>query len=532
MVSVAFSLSCVGTSSFLLSLKRTGNGSSADSVAIPSPIQPLTVDSNTAPKANDSARYTVFYIIPLLKEFPKESPDEFMQKRDSLKIDSLSQGKPVHENANRDTIAQAAGIPRVVPSTRDTIGFVRIRDTTAQQRMPLNKYRVPRSFVRIALLQTISVIDLYSMDIIVVRAPAVAGSIYVRGKITITQPDRYGRSHLMIEALRQRYDVMTPCTLVNTSPRNVIECFDKSYRGSMIITTADATGGGSGTGFTLINICSIENYLRGVVPYEIGKLTQREFEALKAQAIAARTYTYKKIKSPRSLVYDVTATVADQVYDGVAGEYGLCDLAIDVTKDKVITYNNELIYAYYHATCGGTTANVEDVWNSTPTGYLRSMRDTDQTGRPFCGSAPLFSWESSWPTGELSAIITRFGRQTYPQQPQFQGILQNITILNRYACGRVGDCLAMSSAGTFHFSGDKIRFVLRRNTKEYPILPSANFRVTELNGTTVRLCGNGFGHGVGMCQMGAIGRARSGQGYEQILQAYYRNSSLSIVSDR
>jgi stage II sporulation protein D len=214
------------------------------------------------------------------------------------------------------------------------------------------------------------------------------------------------------------------------------------------------------------------------------------------------------------------------------GEYNLCDLALEVTRDKVLTYNNELIYAYYHATCGGTTANVEDIWNSSKTGYLRSIIDRDSIGRPYCGFAPLFSWNQSWPTDIFSAIIRRFSQETFPQQSSFQGVLQNISILKRYYCGRVADCLCISSTGSFHIRGDKTRFVLRRNTKEYAILPSANFRVTDVNNSIVTISGNGFGHGVGMCQMGAIGRARAGQSCEQILQAYYTGTTCAVVSDK
>ncbi len=90
-------------------------------------------------------------------------------------------------------------------------------------------------------------------------------------------------------------------------------------------------------------------------------------------------------------------------------------------------------------------------------------------------------------------------------------------------------CRIVSTNGTYTYGGDKIRFLLRRNLAKYPILRSSKFRVVQANSKQVTLEGKGYGHGVGLCQMGAIGRAREGQSFEQILLAYYTGVRIVTV---
>ena len=106
---------------------------------------------------------------------------------------------------------------------------------------------------------------------------------------------------------------------------------------------------------TAINAVDVEDYLRGVVPYEIGKLDSSRIEALKAQAVAARTYAYKHFGSRESLGFEVYADTKDQVYKGLESATPLTDNAVKATRGIVMTYGGDFIIAYYHSTCGGKT---------------------------------------------------------------------------------------------------------------------------------------------------------------------------------
>jgi stage II sporulation protein D len=284
-----------------------------------------------------------------------------------------------------------------------------------------------------------------------------------------------------------------------------------------------------GGGFTVVNLVSVEDYLRGVVPLEIGRCKPEEIEAVKAQAIAARTYTYKKMLENRGMDFDILPTISDQVYGGVLAENPVCNEAINNTVDQVVVCRDSLIYAYYHSTCGGKTANIEDVWeNKQPLSYLRSIDDADEDGNAFCAISASFFWDESWPLPEISDIVNRYSREVCPRKPA-TGTVISLTINSRFACGRTRECTIKTTSGSFRFGGDKIRFVLRRNQNGFPVLRSARITGVLKSSGSIVMKGKGYGHGIGMCQFGAIGRARAGQSCEQILKAYYTGVELKKI---
>jgi stage II sporulation protein D len=311
--------------------------------------------------------------------------------------------------------------------------------------------------------------------------------------------------------------VALPCTLMSSDEYNFIEVGEESYRGAIILL-ADANGG-----ISIVNYLDVEEYLRGVVPMELGTIADSELEAAKAQSIAARTYAYKRIEQRVSEAFDLLSSVSDQVYGGVRAESRWGDAAVRMTSNLVAVYADSLIGAYYHSTCGGATANIEDVWEKPPAAYLRSVKDTGANGAAYCFTSRYFAWQESWKTPQLASIITRFSPAA---GNACGGNIKRINVISRTPCGRVAACEIQTSMGDATFRGDKIRFVLRRQTQGFPILRSANFRIVSGNSHYVQIDGTGYGHGVGMCQMGAIGRARAGHTFEQILQAYYTGISI------
>lgn len=407
----------------------------------------------------------------------------------------------------------------------------RTESDTAQQEhylphMPLEFFPVSHSMVRVALIQNISRIVIYSFGTVqIADGKKAKGSRTFQGRM-VGKTGYHNRSAKSLQLEIQsgaHQTVALPCTLLAVSAQNYFECNGTHYRGSIILTR-----GKKGT-FSVLNYCHVEDYLQGVVPLEIGKRSQKDSEALKAQAVAARTYTYKRMLVRSKQSFDLLPTVADQVYGGINVEYPLSNQAVQQTKGWILLHADTLIYAYYHSTCGGRTANVEEVWNKPPMPYLRSIADQDADGNSYCSISAYYRWKESWRTPSLSSIMHTFSTGIFPQRKIMSGTVQKIAISERFACGRVRLCKITTTSGTYECGGDRIRFLIRRNSSEYPILRSASFDVVTADQNKVILQGRGYGHGVGMCQMGAIGRARAGQNYKQILSAYYTATVLKKV---
>jgi stage II sporulation protein D len=271
----------------------------------------------------------------------------------------------------------------------------------------------------------------------------------------------------------------------------------------------------------VLNVVWVEDYLRGVVPAEIGKLGEEEIEALKAQAIAARTYSLSRLGQYKKSGYDMEASVLDQVYNGVDGEDPVVSEAIKQSAGEVIAYRGKLIHAYYHANSGGKTEYVENVWGRQDAPYLISVDDND-----FCSWAKNYSWEEAWDRQDLERNLSAYLDSLRLLPARGFGRLVDLVIKQSSPSGRIEVLEVMTDSGTYRIYKDKIRWALRRGSDPDLILPSTLFDLEIERGfdnsiTSVTARGHGNGHGVGMCQTGAIGMARKGYSYKNILTHYY-----------
>ena len=289
--------------------------------------------------------------------------------------------------------------------------------------------------------------------------------------------------------------------------------FSNNYPGSVFIFSRNKS-------LFVINRTDIESYLQGVVPYEIGSLDSSRFEALKVQAVAARTYAYRHLDSRKSLGFDVYADTRDQVYKGIPNKTSLVSRAIQETEGEIILYENEPIEAYYHSTCGGKTASLS-VWKRENLPYLREVEDLNQ-GVPFCQESSYSSWKVSFAKDKLPELIrNNLKAANVKNVKPFQKI-RNFIIEDTLSCGRILILSVLTDNGSFKVYGDKVRFLFKENGK---ILPSSRFSLKR-SGANWILEGSGFGHGIGMCQMGARARAAAGQNYREILLHYYPNTNI------
>lgn len=270
----------------------------------------------------------------------------------------------------------------------------------------------------------------------------------------------------------------------------------------------------------VINIVYMEDYLRGVVPPEIGKRTPEEVEAVKAQAVAARTYAMAHLKQYGEEPYDIRSSIMDQLYEGVNVENKLIDKAIENTAGRVVTYQDAMINAYYHSTSGGWTDNIEDVWERKEVPYLKAVNDGDASSW-----SKYFTWREIFTEAQLRGRIEQY--LTSDRGRDFRiGPITDIQIVERTSGGRVKKLLVITDSDIYRFYKDRIRWVVGRTSNPDLILPSSNFDVTlerDAQGGVQRVIfdGRGYGHGVGMCQCGAIGHAREGWTFDQILTHYY-----------
>ncbi len=286
----------------------------------------------------------------------------------------------------------------------------------------------------------------------------------------------------------------------------------KKYRGEIAVVSTDS-------GFLVVNRLQMDSYLRGVVPLEIGSRTAAEFAAVEAQAVAARTYAYKHLTTSRA--FDMYATVQDQVYGGVDAEKPQSDSAIATTADVVVLYNGQPITTPYHSTCGGSTADLRPVSDRIP-----------ETNNFYCDPSPRFGWTQSYDAAGLRAVMEKY-LASYTKAPKNGvGKITDIREQGRTPSGRVAALTVQTETGSYTLRGNDIRFVLR--DPKGAILNSTFFSFTretsggEVSNFTVN--GRGYGHGIGMCQWGAIGRARAGQNYRTILETYYPGTTIGRIA--
>ena len=243
------------------------------------------------------------------------------------------------------------------------------------------------------------------------------------------------------------------------------------YRGTFRVHASNPAG------LTLVNEVELEDYLRSVLPNEIGAPPESDFAAVKAQAVAARSYTLAYLGRRAELGFDLHASVEDQVYAGKTRENAQSDRALQSTRGEVLTSDGAPIRALYSSACGGRTANVEDVWPWDWTAYLRSVRDDAGKGTPaYCEGSSNFRWREEWDASDFLATLRQYGPPENPAAASLSGDLLDVRVDKRSRCGRVQDLTVSTAAGDVVFHGDRTRWVLRR-PRTAAILRSSFFKI-------------------------------------------------------
>lgn len=316
-----------------------------------------------------------------------------------------------------------------------------------------------------------------------------------------------------------RYERMS---FVSLEPSRHVTVGGKPYRG--VIDVYVAAGG-----LTVVNTLNMEAYLEGVVNSEMGHRPRAEQAALEAQAIVSRTYAMKSLGKYASDGYDVFATVSDQAYGGESSETEIGREAVRRTAGMVVTYHGALIDALFSSTCGFSTASPEEVFRfGQPMPFLKPVSDRRPGGGFYCDQSPRFRWSVEWDGAELSRIL----RETVPRVLGIEADrvddVRDVQVQRTGPSGRVVEARIAVTRGEIPVFGPDLRAVF--HTPDGRLLGSTAFQVAVDKqagmARRVTFAGSGWGHGVGMCQWGAVGRARAGQGAQEIVTTYFPGTSI------
>ena len=283
---------------------------------------------------------------------------------------------------------------------------------------------------------------------------------------------------------------------------------------------------------TVASRMALERYLEGVVPGEIGALKDSLLEAGRAQAIAARSYSLFYRGRRGSEGFDLYATVEDQMYLPLESERPPATRCVRSTRGQTELSGGAPIRANYCSTCGGISAEAWEAWPTPPQPYLRAIADRGVGAGDHCALSPQYRWREEWSAGDFAGTVTRFAPQQGLSLPSGGlGELADVQVSARSRSGRVWALRVVGTRGEITIPAYSIRQVLRRPGNTSAILRSNLFKIgVRRDGAgrplAVLVSGAGSGHGVGLCQTGALAMARGGADAPRILAHYYPSAEL------
>ena len=272
----------------------------------------------------------------------------------------------------------------------------------------------------------------------------------------------------------------------------------KRYRG-FIDLIADKEGK-----LLIVNRLDLEQYIRGVMAHEIKD--RWPMEAMKAQAVAARTYAVYQIRQSKKADFDLTSDIYSQVYGGRNAERYRTNIAVSRTEGQVLLYNNAILPAYFHSNSGGHTEDVSQLWNHD----LLPLKGKPD---PYSEGAPNDHWKKNFRSKDVADKLLANGLDV--------GTIEAINVLERNKSGRVKMLEFVSRDGKrMLLEGKKFRELIGPNE-----LKSNLYDIT-MKGYFFDVNGKGWGHGVGMSQWGAYNMSRQRKDYREILEFYYPGAKL------
>jgi len=255
--------------------------------------------------------------------------------------------------------------------------------------------------------------------------------------------------------------------------------------------------------FQIVENPTLEQYLYGVLPYEMSYSWPAE--ALKAQAVAARTYVVKSLERPVNKNFDLYSDIRSQMYKGDGTVYPSVQTAVDATSGKVLKYKGEPFYAYYHADCGGLGTDPLP-WKA-PGSDIKPLQGVADKN---CAADAGHNWKASFSQKAVSA---------------FAGAnVKSVSVLQRAPYGHATLLAFKTKKGNVKKSCNDFRMAMG-STK----LKSCYITKISSSGGNFNFEGSGYGHGAGMSQDGAKNMAAAGKNFLDILTHYYPGAAVTDI---
>jgi len=258
----------------------------------------------------------------------------------------------------------------------------------------------------------------------------------------------------------------------------------------------------------VVNELEVEDYLKGVLPSEMPHRWQEE--ALKAQAVASRTFAMFKALAKKNEDYMLAGDVIGQVYGGHGAEHAATDRVVDETRGEILTFREQIFPAYFHSTCAGQTTHPEYNWDIEPHPALQGVKCF------YCLKSKYQRWEKAVSISDMERKLKLAGYRV--------GAISQIIPGKWDASGRAREIVIRHAGGSL---------VLRANDFRLAVGPDVVKSLKDLQvirrGSRMTFAGRGWGHGVGMCQWGAKTLAEQGKTYREILEFYYPGAKITRI---
>ncbi len=365
---------------------------------------------------------------------------------------------------------------------------------------------------------------LFALCCVLLAAPVFCGQtvrVLLGENLKSVQIKTSGRVHVYALGQEKKYKISQPQTLTVQFSGGKLRLGQLKADGPLVIEPAAGTqmtfqkntytgrfyAVPNGKTFQLIEYSDMEDYLLGVLPYEMSY--SWPLEALKAQAVAARTFTLMQVQARQKNNFDLYSDVRSQMYKGSGKVYDSVQKAVSGTHGQVLRYQGNLFHTYYHANCGGGTDNVQ-IWAGPKASAIQPLSGTSCA---YDKHSKSYSWNATVLAASVNQFVNKNG---------LAGSVKKIKVAKRTATTRAETLEFTTNKGKKTLSCAQFRLGVGAG-----LLKSC--KITDISKTSkgFAFAGHGFGHGIGLCQDGAKGMAQAGKNYKQILSYYFPNSTLT-----
>ena len=294
----------------------------------------------------------------------------------------------------------------------------------------------------------------------------------------------------------------SPIKLLSGDGSEKIRLGGNVYKGDIVLKAA------SGGRLDIIEHIPLEDYLYGVLPSEMSP--SWPLEALKAQAVASRSYAVRNLSSSRD--YDITDGAEMQVYNGTKDINSRILEAVNSTRGEVLKYKGKILTAFFHACCGGRTASARSAWGEDIMKPLYGVAD------PYCSGAAHYKWSFHVTAKDMLACIQKHGSTALK--------IKSVRLNKKDRSGRAINFIFITDQKKFQLEAGELRKYFGANS-----FKSVYITRVQASKGGYQFYGRGWGHGVGLCQEGAKEMAKRGMNYKRILRHYYPGASITDYGD-